>query len=180
MQYCNSQVFLVIMCSSLLASKASRQMVPMIPEFPSVMLFAWAGVAILIERFGGTQGIRDTGLLESALQRPHQTFEEIELYPTSIDKAAAILESVVKNHPFIDGNKRTGYALARLTLMADQMDIEADQEQKYKFIIQISEGEPDFDEIKAWLLKYTGSAINKHSEYLQFTECKLFLYLRFY
>lgn len=70
--------------------------------------------AILIEEFGGANGIRDKALLDSALNRPFQTFDGTELYPTPMDKAAAILESVVKNHPFSDGNKRMGYVLARL------------------------------------------------------------------
>lgn len=61
--------------------------------------------SILIEKFGGTHGVRDKSLLDSALHRPYQTFDSKELYPTLIDKAAAILESIVKNHPFVDGKK---------------------------------------------------------------------------
>ena len=64
---------------------------------------------ILIERFGGSKGIRDRAALESALNRPFQTFDQKELYPTSLDKATAIFESIISNHPFIDGNKRTAY-----------------------------------------------------------------------
>ena len=109
--------------------------------------------AILIERFGGSTGIRDKELLNSALNRPYQTFDGNELYPTPIDKAAAILESIVKNHPFTDGNKRTGYVLARLLLMNDQLDIRANQEQKYQLVISISKGELSFDQIKEWLEK---------------------------
>lgn len=63
--------------------------------------------AILIDKFGGSKGIRDQGALESALHRPNSTFEQQDLYPTAIDKAAAILESIFMNHPFVDGNKRT-------------------------------------------------------------------------
>ena len=111
--------------------------------------------AILIERFGGTSGVRDQGLLEAALLRPFQTFDGNDLYPTVVDKAAAILESVVKNHPFIDGNKRTGYVLARLTLMAEQMDISVGQEEKYQFIIQVANGTLDFEQIKGWLRKHS-------------------------
>lgn len=107
--------------------------------------------AILIEEFGGADGVRDIGLLNSALNRPYQTFDGIELYATPIDKAAAILESIVKNHPFADGNKRTGYVLARLVLMDHKLDIYADQDQKYKFVIAISTGELNFDQIKEWL-----------------------------
>lgn len=109
--------------------------------------------AILIERFGGSDGVRDKELLDSALNRPFQTFDGKELYPTPIDKAAAILESIVKNHPFTDGNKRTGYVLARLLLMNSQLDIRAEQDQKYQFVISISTGELSFDQIKEWLKK---------------------------
>jgi death-on-curing protein len=63
---------------------------------------------ILIERFGGSTGIRDVGLLESALARPFQTFNGVDLYPESIEKAAALIESILNNHPFVDGNKRIG------------------------------------------------------------------------
>ena len=107
--------------------------------------------SILIDRFGGSNGLRDKGLLESALTRPFQTFDGKELYPTPIEKAAAILESIVKNHPFIDGNKRTGYVLARLILMDNGFDINASQEQKYKFVIRISKGELNFEQILEWL-----------------------------
>lgn len=110
--------------------------------------------SILIERFGGSNGIRDKKLLNSALNRPYQTFDGQELYPTPIEKAAAVLESIVKNHPFMDGNKRTGYVLARLFLMDAQLDIKANQEQKYQFVISISTGELEFDQIKKWLQKY--------------------------
>ncbi|WP_436515420.1 type II toxin-antitoxin system death-on-curing family toxin [Ekhidna sp. To15] len=109
--------------------------------------------AILIEQFGGSNGVRDKELLDSALNRPYQTFDGNELYPTPIDKAAAILESIVKNHPFTDGNKRTGYVLARLLLMNEHLDIAANQEQKYQLVISISKGELTFDQIKEWLEK---------------------------
>ena len=60
-----------------------------------------------IEVYGGGQGIRDEGSLLSALARPFQTFDSNEFYPTPIDKAASLIESILINHPFIDGNKRT-------------------------------------------------------------------------
>ena len=106
---------------------------------------------ILIDKFGGAKGLRDKGTLESALSRPHMTFEKQDLYPTPVQKAAAILESIVKNHPFIDGNKRTGYVLMRLTLMEAGMDIEANQDDKYEFVISVSKGELGFDQIKNWI-----------------------------
>lgn len=110
--------------------------------------------AILLERFGGSSGVRDHALLNSALNRPFQTFDGNELYPSPIEKAAAMLESIVKNHPFIDGNKRTGYVLARLCLMKEHVDILADQNQKYAFVIDISTGKMDFEQIKEWLERH--------------------------
>ncbi len=64
---------------------------------------------ILIKTFGGSNGIRNVDLLQSALQRPYSTFEGKDLYNSPIKKAAALIESILNNHPFIDGNKRTGY-----------------------------------------------------------------------
>lgn len=72
---------------------------------------------ILIEKFGGATGVRDNKALEAAINRPFATFDQQELYPTAVDKAASILESIVVNHPFQDGNKRTDYTLMRLTLL---------------------------------------------------------------
>jgi death-on-curing protein len=110
---------------------------------------------ILLDKFGGSRGIRDKELLNSAINRPYQTFDGKELYPTAIDKAAAILESIVKNHPFSDGNKRTGYVLARLLIMNDKLDIYADQDEKYDLVISVSKGETDFEQIKDWLEKHS-------------------------
>ncbi|WKV14036.1 type II toxin-antitoxin system death-on-curing family toxin [Marivirga harenae] len=110
---------------------------------------------ILIDKFGGSRGIRDKELLNSAVNRPYQTFDGKELYPTAIDKAAAILESIVKNHPFSDGNKRTGYVLSRLMIMNDKLDIYADQDEKYDLVISVSKGEKDFEQIKDWLEKHS-------------------------
>ena len=110
---------------------------------------------ILIEKFGGSHGLQDRGALEAALNRPLATFDQKELYPSPIDKAAAILESVLINHPFIDGNKRTGYVLMRLTLMAGGLDIHASQEEKYEFVIQVSEGKVDIDSIKDWISRHS-------------------------
>lgn len=106
---------------------------------------------ILIEKFGGTDGIKDQGGLESALNRPYATFDQKELYPTPVDKAAAILESVLINHPFLDGNKRTGYVFMRLTLMEGGLDIDTSQADKYEFVIKVTEGKLDTDQIRDWI-----------------------------
>ena len=107
--------------------------------------------AVLIENYGGAQGVRDLALLESALNRPFATFDALDLYPTALDKAAALIESILINHPFIDGNKRTGYVITRLYLRQNGYDISADESQKYEFVISISKGQLDFEQIKQWL-----------------------------
>src|SRR5437868_9059005 len=78
---------------------------------------------ILVDKFGGSHGIRDNSALESALARPFQTFDGKELYPSVLEKAASLIESILNNHPFIDGNKRTGYTLLRLFLIQNDIDI---------------------------------------------------------
>lgn len=105
----------------------------------------------LINKFGGTHGIRDERLLQSALSRPFQTFDQADLYKSHVEKAAALIESVVTNHPFIDGNKRTGYVLMRLYLMENNLDISADQKEKYEFVISIASGNSSFDQITEWI-----------------------------
>ena len=106
---------------------------------------------ILIEKFGGSRGIRDRGLLESAISRPFQTFNANDLYPTEIQKAAALIESIIINHPFIDGNKRIGYVLMRLFILDSGFDIISSQTDKYEFVIKIASGKSDFDEICEWI-----------------------------
>lgn len=105
----------------------------------------------MVKRFGGADGVRDNRLLESALARPFMTFDGVDLYPTSIEKASAIIESIVVNHPFLDGNKRTGYTLGRLLLLEDNIDIIAEKELKYDFVINVASGQYSYEDIVAWL-----------------------------
>ena len=109
----------------------------------------------LIEFFGGSQGIRDLSALKSALARPFQTFENKDLHPTPIYKAAALIESILINHPFIDGNKRTGYVAMRSFLIYNGFDIEATQDEKYQFVINIASGKIRLEEIIEWLESHT-------------------------
>ena len=70
---------------------------------------------------------------------------------SAIDKAAAILESILMNHPFIDGNKRTAYVVMKLILFENNLDIRAGQNEKYDMMIAASKGEIRFEEIKLWI-----------------------------
>jgi death-on-curing protein len=106
---------------------------------------------ILIDEYGGAKGIRDLKGLESALARPFATFDGVDLYPTPIDKAAALFESLIIAHPFLDGNKRVSYVLMRLLLLEHRIDIYATQDEKFNFVIAASTGRNRFKEIREWL-----------------------------
>ena len=110
---------------------------------------------ILIEKFGGAKGLRDLSLLESALLRPYQTFGGIELHDNEFQKAAAIMESLLINHPFVDGNKRSGFVVMRLVLLESGWDLNVTQEEKYQFVIGIASGEMKFNEIYKWIKSNT-------------------------
>lgn len=102
-------------------------------------------------KYGGKDGIRDEGLLESAIARPFQTFGGEELYPSVFEKAAAFVESIIVNHPFIDGNKRTGLLGMLALLDREGIVLTAPNEEVYSFIVSISTGSISFEEIKKWL-----------------------------
>ena len=106
---------------------------------------------ILIDKFGGIHGVRDYNALESAINRPFMTFDQKELYPSPIDKAAALIESLISNHPFIDGNKRIGYVLMRYFLLENGLDIQATQSEKFDFVIKIAQSQLSFEQIRSWL-----------------------------
>ncbi len=107
--------------------------------------------AELIRRFGGSHGLRDEGVLDASMNRPFATFGGQDLFPGPIDKAAAIMHGIITGHPFIDGNKRTGYVLARLLLQESGLDISAEEEDRYDIVIKIATGQLDVDGIRAWL-----------------------------
>jgi death-on-curing protein len=109
----------------------------------------------VVSAHGGANGIREIGGLESAISRPFELFEGIQLYATVFEKAAAIGESIIMNHPFIDGNKRTGYVLMETVLRMEGLRINASDDALYSFIIKITTGEIRFEEIVEWLKQNT-------------------------
>ena len=106
---------------------------------------------ILIDRFGGSHGIRDLNALESVITRPFMTFDQKELYPSQTEKAAALIESLIANHPFLDGNKRIGYVIMRYFLLRHGFDISASQSEKFEFVINIAQGQLHFEQINNWI-----------------------------
>lgn len=106
-----------------------------------------------IEFFGGTPGVRDLNLLESAVTRPFQAFDNKEIYASIFEKSAALLESIINNHPFIDGNKRTGLLAVFVFLRKNKIKLTASEKETYDFIIKVASSKTDFDEIVLWLQK---------------------------
>lgn len=107
---------------------------------------------IIADFSGGSSGIRDEGLLLSAINRPFQTFDGVDLYPSIIHKSAAIFQSIIINHPFIDGNKRMAYAFMKIFLIEEGFIINASEEETYHFVIEASKGNLNFDQIKDWII----------------------------
>lgn len=106
-----------------------------------------------IRDYGGAPGIRDIGLLKSAIARPFQTFDGKALYATPIEKAAALSESLVINHPFLDGNKRSALLGMLTVLMEYKLVVKVGDSELYNLIIHLSTGEIKFEEMVAWLHK---------------------------
>lgn len=109
----------------------------------------------VIEQIGGLPGIRDMGLLESAVARPQATFGGEDLYPDIFSKAACLGHSLILNHPFIDGNKRTGYMAMRIFLNINDYEIKAPLEERYKFVVEIADKTRKEKSITEWLKEHS-------------------------
>ena len=105
----------------------------------------------LLVRFGGSAGIRDESLLESALAKPRQLYTYGTPTPTPFDMAAAYAFGIVKNHPFIDGNKRAGFVAAYTFLGVNGIDFTAPEEEAVLFTRGLAAGELTLEEYTLWL-----------------------------
>src|SRR5574341_1425337 len=108
-----------------------------------------------MERSEGAAGVRDQGLLESAVYRPQASFGGADLYPDLFSKTAALGHSIIKNHPFVDGNKRTGFEAMRLLLRLNGYDIHASVNVKFNFVLAIAEGKLKEQAIADWLKQHS-------------------------
>ena len=105
---------------------------------------------VAIREFGGSMGLRDMGALASAIMRP-----QIGYYDNLIEEAAALLESLAMNHPFVDGNKRTAFYATDSFLRKNGRFIECDNDEAYRFFMQLFEYQLDrFAELHSWLEKH--------------------------
>ena len=111
--------------------------------------------ARIIDETGGAHGVRDIGLLQSAVGRPRATFGGKDLYPDIFRKTATLAESLAKNHSFIDGNKRTAMASASLFLSMNGFHLETSQKELVRFAIELAVGHVTPDQAAAWFKKHT-------------------------
>lgn len=105
----------------------------------------------VIKRTGGSHGLRDTSLLESAIHRPQATFENDDLYPSLFNKTAALLHSLLKNHPFIDGNKRTAFSACGIFLKLNGYILLNEHGKSVEFTLAVEKDELSLEEIASWL-----------------------------
>ena len=109
----------------------------------------------VVEETGGSQGIRDVGLLDSAVERPKATFGGEDLYPTLELKAAALVHSLLLNHQFVDGNKRTAVVSMIEFLQLNGKAIKAEQKEVVDFALWVENKKPSLEEISLWIKKHT-------------------------
>jgi death on curing protein len=103
-----------------------------------------------IDQYGGIDGIRDGGLLESAVFRPQTGY-----YNSVAEEAAALMESLANNHPFLDGNKRVAFAVAHTFLLVNGFDLAVDSISAFEFMMRsISSGEFRFAQILKWINRH--------------------------
>lgn len=105
----------------------------------------------IISASGGSHGVRDTGILDSAVYRPQASFGGRDLYPDLFAKAAALGHSLISNHPFIDGNKRAGFEAMRLFLRLNGRDIKASADEKFDFVMSIADKKLNEYAMTEWL-----------------------------
>ena len=108
----------------------------------------------LLAQTGGASGIRELGLLESALAQPKATFDGADLHPTLVDKAAALGFALVANHAFVDGNKRIGHAAMDVFLLLNGHEIDASVDEQERLMLDVASGAVDRAALAQWLSRH--------------------------
>ncbi len=106
---------------------------------------------LLIEQTGGEDGIRDVGLLESALSACYVTFDGVDLFPTKEEKAARLCTGLVSNHAFVDGNKRIGIYVLLTFLEVNGITLEATDEELIEIGLALAKSEMNYDQLLQWI-----------------------------
>ncbi len=104
---------------------------------------------------GGLAGVRSLAALESAVLQPRATFDGAELYPSLIEKAAILGYLLIRNHPFIDGNKRIGHAALEVFLVVNGYEIDAEVDEQEQLILAVASGTVTKEQFTAWLATHT-------------------------
>ena len=108
----------------------------------------------VMEQSGGGVGIRDIGALESAVAQPRMAFNDKDLYPTIMEKASALGFSLIQDHPFIDGNKRTGHAAMETFLILNGYEISASVDEQVEIVLGVASGNIDRNTFTDWLIDH--------------------------
>ena len=108
----------------------------------------------LLEATGGASSIRDFGALESAIAQPKATFEGVDLYPTLVEKAAALGFSLVQGHAFLDGNKRVGHAAMETFLILNGTEIDAPVDDQERLMLDLAAGRIGRNHLVDWLRQH--------------------------
>ncbi len=109
----------------------------------------------MIERYGGSFGIQDIGLIQSAISRPQASFGGEDLYPTIFDKAAAFFHSLMFNHAFLDGNKRTTMTSTARFLYINGYDLNVSDKEFVVFPLRVENKHLSVEDIRFWLKKHS-------------------------
>ena len=115
--------------------------------------------SLSIDEFGGSHGLRDLGLLESAVMRPQGTFDGADIYKTIFEKAAALVHSLLMNHQFLDGNKRTAMFAVMTFLELNGYEFIASQKEVVEYAIYIENSQPEIEQISDWLQNHSKKTI---------------------
>ena len=110
--------------------------------------------SMLISATGGIDGVRDKGMLISALNAPFQTFMGEELYPSIEKKAAALCYGLINNHAFTDGNKRIGILVMLTFLELNGIDVNCTDENIIRLGVGVADGSLKTNDIERWIIKY--------------------------
>jgi death-on-curing protein len=113
----------------------------------------------IISATGGAHGVRDLGMMLSALGCPQATFEDQELYPDLFTKTAALMDSLVRNHPFVDGNKRTAITAAGLFLWINSYQLTVENNEMVHFTLACAQSQLSMDDIANWFKQHSSPVV---------------------